>query len=64
MYHIRNLVRTEREILAIKNEANILKKLHSPNNINCLDVIESNSSIYMVMECADCSLYEYIKLNR
>ena len=45
----------------LKNEINTLKQMGSENNINIIEILETNQYLYIVMELCECNLEEYLK---
>merc|ERR1719387_2320416 len=38
---------------ALETEINCLRKLRHPHIVNCMETVESNSNLWIVMECAE-----------
>ena len=58
------LLEDERDVQRLKKEINILKKLHHKNIIQLYEIMESKTSLYIVMEyCEKGELFDYIVNN-
>ena len=58
------LLEDERDVQRFKKEINILKKLHHKNIIQLYEIMESKTSLYIVMEyCEKGELFDYIVNN-
>ena len=48
----------------IGNEIKMMKKLKNENSINLIDLIESNSHYYIVMEYCEYNLFDYMNVKK
>ena len=55
------LLEDEKDVIRLKKEINILKRLHHKNIIQLYEIMESKKSLYIVMEyCERGELFDYI----